>query len=186
MWQVLLTFLHHAADVPVLHSSRTSAVVIFDEAHNLASICQSIPGMLRVLILVTFAHQENVCAEASSFDLPAAHLAMCIQEVRTAAPIVTMSQLPDAFQANECWELAVGAEEGGPTQVGRPAEDFRLLKSLLRMLEQRIAQEVSTVRNHVGAATLQIFLSETIFERSRGMPWSFPKTQRSCSTCSHS
>jgi len=33
--------LRHAADVPALHSSRTSAVVIFDEAHNLASICQS-------------------------------------------------------------------------------------------------------------------------------------------------
>lgn len=60
-----------------------------------------------------------------------------------------MAERVFAFQANECWELAVGAsEENGQTKTNRPTEDFRQLKSILRLLEQKIAQEMSTVRFH--------------------------------------
>jgi hypothetical protein len=46
-------------------------------------------------------------------------------------------------QANECWEASVVAEEKiGQEFAGRPSEDFRQLKAVLRMLEQRIAQEI--------------------------------------------
>ena len=47
-------------------------------------------------------------------------------------------------QANECWEASVAAEEEmGQAFAGRPSEDFRQLKAVLRMLEQRIAQDMA-------------------------------------------
>lgn len=82
-----------------------NSVVVFDEAHNL----------------------ESVCGDAASFDLSAATLAGAIGE------------------ANDCWEAAVAAEEGGAAAPDAPpAGEWRQLKVLLRLLEERIAAALSS------------------------------------------
>lgn len=72
----------------VQHPFRSVTALLFDEAHNLVRLkgavigeepCWACSGILNKLAL--FA-QESICADAASFDLPAAHLAACIQEVR--------------------------------------------------------------------------------------------------------
>lgn len=87
------------------------AVVIFDEAHNV----------------------EEVCASAASFDLSAAVLAACIEEVQLAAQqsrerCKMLLERPDLRTANETPE---GARER--------AEDLLVLKGLLQKLEGGIA-----------------------------------------------
>lgn len=74
-------------------------ILIFDEAHNL----------------------EGICADAASFDLPAAHLATCIQE------------------AKACVDLALarrGNDNAADTSID--PDNFAVLKALLLELEKRI------------------------------------------------
>ncbi|KAG0608502.1 hypothetical protein M758_8G111000 [Ceratodon purpureus] len=74
-------------------------VLIFDEAHNL----------------------EGICADAASFDLPAAHLSICIQE------------------AKSCVDLALarrGNDNAADTSID--PDNFAVLKALLLELEKRI------------------------------------------------
>ncbi|XP_073396887.1 regulator of telomere elongation helicase 1 homolog isoform X3 [Physcomitrium patens] len=74
-------------------------ILIFDEAHNLA----------------------RICADAASFDLPAAHLATCIAE------------------ASSCVDLALarrGSDNAADTSID--PDNFAVLKALLLELEKRI------------------------------------------------
>ncbi|KAH8937953.1 hypothetical protein BDL97_16G056800 [Sphagnum fallax] len=77
--------------------SRT--VLIFDEAHNL----------------------EGICAEAASFDLPAAHLTACIGEAKQCVDLASARKATD---------------NGADTSLD--PDNFAVLKALLLELEKRI------------------------------------------------
>ncbi|KAK9810499.1 hypothetical protein WJX72_011819 [[Myrmecia] bisecta] len=92
-----------------------NSVLIFDEAHNL----------------------EGVCAEASSFDLPAALLAACIQEVNSALEAALVRREGSATNNAQAGE---GGEAGPPEKnYFQLANDLRNLKGLLQHLESAIA-----------------------------------------------
>jgi hypothetical protein len=113
-----------------------------------------------VSLFVVCASQESICADAASFDLPASHLASCIQEaryghVRTAPPPRLINRL---WQANACWEALASQEEPLPDEPRfgaglaagdskHCADDFKQLKVLLRLLEERISKETPSVRS---------------------------------------
>jgi hypothetical protein len=75
----------HARALTPRVERRRSAALLFDEAHNLVRAHTSVGGGAWPISRIAGAVQEGVCAESASFDLPAAHLAACIQEVCGAA-----------------------------------------------------------------------------------------------------
>ena len=67
---------------------------------------------------------------------------------------------PWCVQANKCWEARASEDELGGDAEGKVASkpdaaDFKQLKILLRMLEDRIAQAVPSVRKLAPVASEQ-------------------------------
>ena len=126
----------------VLGDRLDGAVVLFDEAHNI----------------------ESVCSDAAGFDIPASHLAQAIDEAQQAFEAACMAEeragvegdreaaglrwnargkdVDDGYGGGDVGaSLNRGAEGGADarSQPPRPAAEYKQLRALLLALEDRVA-----------------------------------------------
>lgn len=141
-------------------------MLLFDEAHNLVRCasqraCDS--ACLTRALSTHVATGERVCRRCLVRLARGASRGLHPGGVLSAHPLYPCAA-DRVVQANEAWESAVSEEESGglpdaaepkfalassarmPGHSERPADDFRKLKVILRMLEQRIAQDSPKVR----------------------------------------
>ncbi|THG11762.1 hypothetical protein TEA_026058 [Camellia sinensis var. sinensis] len=103
-----------------------NSILIFDEAHNLESLCADaasfdLPSWILTACISEAKNCESLCADAASFDLPSWILTACISE------------------AKNCVDLSIARRDNSNDKSCNP-DNFAILRALLLKLEKRIAE----------------------------------------------